>query len=102
MAQRPVEREAMPSAAAQAGEEPPSRRRWAVLSVLAAVAFMAQLDLFIVNVALPAMARSFQHAPLSDLSWVLNDTATTSAASASCCWEWPPSPPAPRSARPLP
>ena len=80
MTQRPVEREATPAAAAQAGEEPPSRRRWAVLSVLAAVAFMAQLDLFIVNVALPAMARSFQHAPLSDLSWVLNAYAIAFAA----------------------
>ena len=80
MTQRPAGREATPSAAAQAGEEPPSRRRWAVLSVLAAVAFMAQLDLFIVNVALPAMARSFQHAPLSDLSWVLNAYAIAFAA----------------------
>ena len=80
MTQRPAEREATPAAAAQAGEEPPSRRRWAVLSVLAAVAFMAQLDLFIVNVALPAMARSFQHAPLSDLSWVLNAYAIAFAA----------------------
>ena len=80
MAQRPAGREATPAAAAQAGEEPPSRRRWAVLSVLAAVAFMAQLDLFIVNVALPAMARSLQNAPLSDLSWVLNAYAIAFAA----------------------
>ncbi len=47
-------------------------RKWTVLVVLAAVAFMAQLDLFIVNVAVPAMARSFHGASLSDLSWVLN------------------------------
>src|SRR5215469_4890051 len=80
MAQRPAGREATPFAAARAGEELPSRRRWAVLSVLAAVAFMAQLDLFIVNVALPAMARSFQNAPLNDLSWVLNAYAITFAA----------------------
>jgi MFS family permease len=39
--------------------------------VLAAVAFMAQLDLFIVNIALPAMSRAF-HSGLTDLSWVLN------------------------------
>ena len=33
--------------------------RWRILAVLAAVAFMAQLDLFIVNIAVPAMGRSF-------------------------------------------
>ncbi|QMU77152.1 MFS transporter [Streptacidiphilus sp. PB12-B1b] len=43
-----------------------------VLTVLAAVAFMAQLDLFIVNVALPAMGRDFPGAGLGGLSWVLN------------------------------
>ena len=47
-------------------------RKWTVLTVLAGVAFMAQLDLFIVNVAVPAMGRSFSGASLSDLSWVLN------------------------------
>src|SRR6202453_3659218 len=47
-------------------------RKWLILCVLAAVAFMAQLDLFIVNVAVPAMGRSFRGAGLSDLSWVLN------------------------------
>jgi EmrB/QacA subfamily drug resistance transporter len=47
-------------------------RKWTVLAVLATVAFMAQLDLFIVNVALPAMARSFDGSSLADLSWVLN------------------------------
>src|ERR1700743_1863814 len=46
-------------------------RKWLVLCVLAAVAFMAQLDLFIVNVAVPAMGRSFGGAGLSGLSWVL-------------------------------
>jgi EmrB/QacA subfamily drug resistance transporter len=43
-----------------------------VLAVLATVAFMAQLDLFIVNIAVPAMLRSFHGSSLSDLSWVLN------------------------------
>ena len=47
-------------------------RRWAILAVLSAVAFMAQLDLFIVNVALPAMGQAFGDASLSNLSWVLN------------------------------
>src|SRR5260370_42206229 len=35
-------------------------------------AFMAELDLFIVNVALPAMGQAFGEASLSNLSWVLN------------------------------
>lgn len=47
-------------------------RKWTVLIVLAAVAFMAQLDLFIVNIAVPAMGRSFHGTSLSSLSWVLN------------------------------
>src|SRR5450755_4693662 len=47
-------------------------RKWTVLAVLATVAFMAQLDLFIVNIAVPSMARSFHGSSLSDLSWVLN------------------------------
>ncbi len=47
-------------------------RKWTVLVVLATVAFMAQLDLFVVNVAVPAMARSFHGSSLADLSWVLN------------------------------
>ena len=72
MSQMSVGREATHSPAPQAADGAPSRRRWLVLSVLAAVAFMAQLDLFIVNVALPTMARSFHNAPLNDLSWVLN------------------------------
>jgi MFS family permease len=43
-----------------------------VLGVLCAVAFMGQLDLFIVNVARPAMGRSFPGESLGKLSWVLN------------------------------
>jgi EmrB/QacA subfamily drug resistance transporter len=55
-------------------------QRWIVLGVLCAVAFMAQLDLFIVNVALPAMGRSFPGQGLSKLSWVLNAYAIVFAA----------------------
>jgi EmrB/QacA subfamily drug resistance transporter len=47
-------------------------RKWAALAVLGAVAFMAQLDLFVVNVALPAIGAGYGGAPLTDLSWVLN------------------------------
>jgi len=68
------------SLAVQAEPETRSRRRWLVFAVLAAVAFMAQLDLFIVNVALPEMAGSFHHATLTSLSWVLNAYAIVLAA----------------------
>src|ERR1700691_3901629 len=57
---------------------PPSR--WLIMAVLAAVAFMAQLDLFIVNVALPVIGRSYPGSSLSGLSWVLNAYAIIFAA----------------------
>src|SRR3984957_7082839 len=45
-----------------------------LLSVCAGVV-LASLDLFIVNVALPAIARDFHQSGLSELSWVLNGYA---------------------------
>ena len=69
-----------PPATGQPAGQAPSRRRWAVLAVLATVAFMAQLDLFIVNVGLPAISRSFSGTGLNDLSWVLNAYAIAFAA----------------------
>src|SRR6201986_2291037 len=54
--------------------------RWWIMAVLAAVAFMAQLDLFIVNVALPVIGRSYPGSSLSGLSWVLNAYAIIFAA----------------------
>jgi EmrB/QacA subfamily drug resistance transporter len=50
-----------------------------VLGVLVSAAFMAQLDMFIVNVAMPAMSKSFAGASLSDLSWVLDAYAVVFA-----------------------
>jgi len=55
-------------------------KRWWIMAVLAAVAFMAQLDLFIVNVALPTIGASYHGASLSGLSWVLNAYAIIFAA----------------------
>ncbi|HET7310874.1 MAG TPA: MFS transporter [Mycobacteriales bacterium] len=43
-----------------------------VLGVLSLAAFMASLDLFIVNVAFPQIAAEFGGASLGDVSWVLN------------------------------
>ncbi len=51
---------------------PTSRRQWQVLAVVTAGAFLANLDLFIVNVAFPAIHADFPGASLADLSWVLS------------------------------
>jgi EmrB/QacA subfamily drug resistance transporter len=60
-----------------------NRSRLAAAVVVLAV-FMTNLDLWIVNVALPAMGSSFSHgghsSSLGDLSWVLNAYAITLAA----------------------
>jgi len=43
-----------------------------ILSVLSLAAFMASLDVFIVNVAFEDIGRDFGHPGLSQLSWILN------------------------------
>jgi EmrB/QacA subfamily drug resistance transporter len=72
----PVAVAAAPGASGQEGHP----ARWWIMAVLAAVAFMAQLDLFIVNVALPVIGRSYPGSSLSGLSWVLNAYAIIFAA----------------------
>ncbi len=42
------------------------------LAIVCVGIVLANLDLFIVNVALPDTARDFGNAALDDLSWVLN------------------------------
>jgi EmrB/QacA subfamily drug resistance transporter len=66
--------------ATDAQEDTGHPKRWWILTVLAAVAFMAQLDLFIVNIALPAIGTSYRGSDLSGLSWVLNGYAIVFAA----------------------
>src|SRR6516225_10121600 len=51
-----------------------------VLVIVCAGVVLASLDLFIVNVALPQMARDFGVHGLGDLSWVLNAYAIVYAA----------------------
>jgi EmrB/QacA subfamily drug resistance transporter len=46
--------------------------RWVVLAVTAVGAFMAFLDVTIVNIAFPSITRAFPHSSLGELSWVLN------------------------------
>lgn len=51
-----------------------------LLGILSLAAFMAGLDLFIVNVGFDAIGREFDGASLADLSWVLNAYAIVFAA----------------------
>ena len=55
-------------------------RRWRVLIVVSAAVFMASLDLFIVNIAFPAIGRDFGGTSLGSLSWILNAYAIVFAA----------------------
>lgn len=47
-------------------------RRWQVLIVTSVAAFMATLDVTIVNIAFPDIQRTFSHDSLGNLSWILN------------------------------
>src|SRR5213079_2964274 len=51
-----------------------------VLIVVSAAVFMASLDLFIVNIAFPAIERDFHGTSLASLSWILNAYAIVFAA----------------------
>jgi EmrB/QacA subfamily drug resistance transporter len=55
-------------------------RPWRVLVIATAGAFLANLDLFVVNIAFPAIGRDFPSASLSDLQWVLSGYAIVFAA----------------------
>jgi EmrB/QacA subfamily drug resistance transporter len=55
-------------------------KRWKILSITSVGLFMASLDLFIVNLALPSIAKDLGDASLSSLSWVLNAYAIVFAA----------------------
>lgn len=56
------------------------QRKWLVTAVVSAGVFMSSLDLFIVNIAFPAISRHFHDTSLSDLSWVLSAYAIVFAA----------------------
>jgi EmrB/QacA subfamily drug resistance transporter len=51
---------------------PKIEHRWKVTAVVLVGVFMASLDLFIVNIAFPALEHRFHGSSLSGLSWVLN------------------------------
>src|SRR3954454_1803405 len=54
--------------------------RWRVFAIVSIGVFMAGLDLFIVNIAFPDIARDFDGTSLSNLSWILNGYAIVFAA----------------------
>ncbi len=55
-------------------------RRWKVLAVVSVAVFMAGLDLFIVNIAFPAIGEDFAGSGTAALTWVLNAYAIVFAA----------------------
>ena len=55
-------------------------RQWKVLTAVSIAVFVASLDLFIVNIAFPDIARDFPRASVAGLSWVLNAYAIVFAA----------------------
>ncbi|MHB8533623.1 MAG: MFS transporter, partial [Solirubrobacteraceae bacterium] len=56
------------------------QRKWLVSLIVVAGVFMSSLDLFIVNIAFPAISRHFGGASLGSLSWVLSAYAIVFAA----------------------
>src|SRR6201991_2938315 len=61
-------------------DPPGDPRRWWIMAVLGAVAFMATLDIYIVNVALPGIAHAFGGPSLAAGSWGVNGFTSVSAA----------------------
>jgi EmrB/QacA subfamily drug resistance transporter len=67
-------------------QAPPERARRStatpnqVLAIVCVGICLANLDLFIVNVGLPSMARDFRETSLEDMSWILNGYAIAYAA----------------------
>ena len=70
----------MAACAPQAEQLEAGRRRWAVLAVVSAAQFLVTLDLWVVNIALPALQRDFAPATLSEVSWILDVYAIVLAA----------------------
>jgi MFS family permease len=56
------------------------QRKWTITAIVCAGVFMASLDLFIVNIAFPSIAKNFDHASLGTLSWIVSGYAIVFAA----------------------
>src|SRR5690242_9720740 len=57
-----------------------TNRPGAVLVITSSAAFVATLDLFIVNIAFPAISASFPDSDFSHMSWILNSYTVVLAA----------------------
>ena len=68
------------AAAARPAPRAPAASPATVVAIVCVGICLANLDLFIVNVALPNIGRDFRDAPLEDMSWVLNGYAIAYAA----------------------
>src|SRR5690348_15762474 len=55
-------------------------QRWRTFGIVAVGVFLSSLDLFIVNVAFPDIAREFHETSRGELSWVLSAYAIVYAA----------------------
>jgi len=56
------------------------QRKWVVALIVCVGVFMSSLDLFIVNIAFPAISKHFHGASLGSLSWILSGYAIVFAA----------------------
>ena len=56
------------------------QRKWRISLIVCVGVFMASLDLFIVNIAFPAISKHFGGASLGSLSWILSGYAIVFAA----------------------
>jgi EmrB/QacA subfamily drug resistance transporter len=56
------------------------QRKWLVTVIVCVGVFMSSLDLFIVNIAFPSIARDFHHTSLSSLSWIVSGYSIVFAA----------------------
>ena len=74
------ESDILPSSRPQADPRVPGASPKKVLAIVCVGIVLANLDLFIVNVALPTIAGDFPGATLESLSWILNGYAITYAA----------------------
>src|SRR5271169_2105947 len=56
------------------------QRKWRVSLIVCVGVFMSSLDLFIVNIAFPAISKHFGGSSLSSLQWILSGYAIVFAA----------------------
>ncbi|MCX5233324.1 MFS transporter [Streptomyces sp. NBC_00233] len=81
-----LDAKASPPAASRSADPPPynpppgAGRPGAVFAVLALAVFVSTLDVFIVNIAVPAIQADFEHSTVADVSWVLAAYAIVFAA----------------------